>query len=100
MQVIQLHRGKHLFLKFLNRSRTGLSVTVAVLVRDADAQPGLQMPNISRHLAQEMGWRFNPIKEGVIVQSALDKEEFGPWLTAQLARHFHDDAAAFTFEWL
>jgi len=103
-QIKTLPMGKHLFLKFLNRSRTGLSVTVAVLVRNPDAQPGQQMMNISQFVAGTLDAAFNPIKDGVIIRFShpnfFEPDDFAKILTARLGTKLHCSEGAFTWEWL
>jgi hypothetical protein len=99
---LQLHRGKHLFFKFVGRSRTGVSITVAVLIRDPDAQPGVQMTNISKDIAQVFAWGYNPLHDAAILKTptVLNRETLGPWLVAKLGLKLHGDTQAFTYEWL
>jgi hypothetical protein len=103
VQQNSLPRGKHLFFKFLNRSRTGQSVTVAVLTRDPDAQPGVQMTNVSKTVAQVLDARWNRESDAAVfqvTQHILNRDTTGPWIAGSLGRKLYEDAAAFTWEWI
>jgi|SRR5215469_6993154 len=102
-QPTTLPLGKHLFLKFLNRSRTGLSVTVAVLVRNPDAQPGQQMINVSQFAASRIEAAFNPIKDGVVLRFPNPEfiaDDIARVLAGKLGKKLHSNEQAFTWEWL
>jgi len=100
-KVFSLARGKHLFLKFEGKSRTGLSTTVIVLVRDPDEQPGRQMINISLMASQALDQRWHSHHDSMIMQRVpLGKEELGKWIAEGLGKKLHQDANAFTWEWL
>jgi hypothetical protein len=99
--TLELPRGKHLFLKFEGKSRTGLSVTVTVLVRDPDAQPGQQMQNISLPVSITLGHRWHSGDDAMIMQRVPEKPaELGQYIAAGLGKALHQDANAFTWEWL
>jgi hypothetical protein len=99
--TLELPRGKHLFLKFEGKSRTGLSVTVTVLVRDPDAQPGHQMQNISLPVSITLDHRWHSSDDAMIMQGVPHKPAaLGQYIASKLGTALHQDANAFTWEWL
>jgi hypothetical protein len=96
-----LARGTHLFLKFDGHSRTRLSTTVTVLVRDPDAQPGRLMKNISLPASISLGQRWHSSNDAMIMQRVpRDPAELGQWIAGELGKALHQDVNAFTWEWL
>lgn len=96
-----LPRGKHLFLKYEGRSRTGMSQTVTVLVRDDDAQPGRQMANVSLYCSEALEQRWHSFNKSMIMQRVPhDPAELGAWIAGELGKKLHESADAFTWEWL
>ena len=96
-----LTRGRNLFLKFDGKSRTGMSVTVTVLVRDPDAQPGRLMANVSLPVSIQLGHRWHSHNDAMIMQRVPQQpQELGQYIAVQLGKALHQDANAFTWEWL
>lgn len=99
--TLELPRGNHLILKFEGRSRTGLSTTVTVLVRDPDAQPGHQYQNISLPVSIKLDQRWHSGDDAMIMQRVpREKPELGQWIAAELGKAMHQDTNAYTWEWL
>lgn len=100
-QLDTLPRGKHLFLKYEGRSRTGMSQTVTVMVRDEDAQPGHQMKNVSLPVSEAVGQRWHSTNDAMILQRVpREQAELGKWIAAELGKKLYSAADAFTWEWL
>jgi hypothetical protein len=95
-----LTRGRNLFLRFDGKSRTGLSTTVTVLVRDEDAQPGRQMANVSLPVSIQLGQRWHSHHDAMIMQGVPRGLQLGPYIAEQLGKALFQDANAFTWEWL
>jgi hypothetical protein len=101
MQANPLPRGKHLYLKFDGRSRTGRSTTVTVLIRDPDAQPGQTMQNVSRKAADALEAPWHTSQDAVILQHRYETpNELGDWIAGELGKKIHSEAQAFTWEWI
>lgn len=98
---LELPRGKHLFLKFEGASRSRLSLTVTVLVRDPDAQPGHQMVNISLPVSLQLDQRWHSGYDAMIMQRVpKERAALGQWIAAELGKGLYQDADAFSWEWL
>ena len=103
MMEQSIPKGKHLFLNFQGKSRTSRAASVSVLLRDPDAQPGQQMKNVSQYAAKILRRPFNPRWNAVVINQravTLERDELARFLCGELGKKLHQDAQAFTWEWL
>lgn len=95
-------RGQHLFLNFQGRSRTALSASVSVLMRDPDAQPGVQIQNVSEYVSKTLRRPWNRNLNAVVIRQEfrIERDNLARFICSELGKKLHQNAEAFTWEWL